>query len=249
MVFITGDTHSEFKRFNLKNFPVQKSLTKDDIVIICGDFGGVWNDSDEERYWLNWLESKPFTTAFVSGNHENFDMLATFPIENWNGGTIQCVHPSVIHLMRGQVYTIAGKRFFTMGGATSHDIKDGILDPSAPNFKAQRKLLDRRRAFYRVNHESWWAEEMPSDEEYATARKALDSCGWDVDYIISHCAPTSVATVIGGSKCKPDRLTDFLQEVSERCRFSKWFFGHYHDNRSLLGRYELLYEQIMEVSV
>ena len=44
-------------------------MTKDDCAIICGDFGGIWNGDADERHWL---EAKPFTTLFVSGNHENF---------------------------------------------------------------------------------------------------------------------------------------------------------------------------------
>ena len=44
MIYITGDTHAEFKhRFNMENFSEQKEMTKDDYVIICGDFGGVWD--------------------------------------------------------------------------------------------------------------------------------------------------------------------------------------------------------------
>ena len=43
MIYITGDCHSNFERFNTRNFPEQKEMTKDDYVIICGDFGGVWN--------------------------------------------------------------------------------------------------------------------------------------------------------------------------------------------------------------
>jgi hypothetical protein len=35
----------------------------------------------------------------------------------------------------------------------------------------------------RVNHRSWWKEELPGEEEYQTARANLDSVGWAVDYI------------------------------------------------------------------
>ena len=28
------------------------------------------------------------TFVFLDGNHENFDFLATFPVEQWNGGKI-----------------------------------------------------------------------------------------------------------------------------------------------------------------
>ncbi len=85
MIYITGDCHRNFERFNTENFPEQKEMTKDDYVIICGDFGGVWDkdvSGKEEAWWLNWLEKKPFTTLFVDGNHENFDRLYSYPIKN-----------------------------------------------------------------------------------------------------------------------------------------------------------------------
>ena len=44
MVFVTGDCHAEFNKFSTKNFPEQKGMTRDDIVIVCGDFG-IWHDN------------------------------------------------------------------------------------------------------------------------------------------------------------------------------------------------------------
>ena len=41
-IWITGDCHSDFHRFSIDVFPEQKEMTKEDVVIICGDFGGVW---------------------------------------------------------------------------------------------------------------------------------------------------------------------------------------------------------------
>ena len=43
MIYLTGDTHSDFARFSTDKFQIQKEMTKNDYVIICGDFGGVWN--------------------------------------------------------------------------------------------------------------------------------------------------------------------------------------------------------------
>ena len=74
MVFITGDTHADFRRFGAKIFREQKAMTRDDYVIICGDFGGLWDDSADERNHLKWLEEKPFTLLWVDGNHENFSI-------------------------------------------------------------------------------------------------------------------------------------------------------------------------------
>ena len=41
MIYITGDTHSDFTRFAEEKFPIQTEMTKDDCIIICGDFGEV----------------------------------------------------------------------------------------------------------------------------------------------------------------------------------------------------------------
>lgn len=153
MFFVTGDTHGriDVHKLNAYNFPVQKDLSRDDYVIICGDFGFVWANDKEDMWWQKWLADKPFTTLFCDGNHENHDLLAQYPVSEWNGGKVHFVQPNVIHLMRGQVYDIAGKKFFVMGGAASHD-------------KELRK-----------EGESWWPNEMPSDEEYAEAERNLEA--------------------------------------------------------------------------
>ena len=82
MIYITGDTHADFSRFNIENFPIQSDMTKNDYVIICGDFGGVWSFEEESSYEkeiLDWLDSRNFTTLFVDGNHENFDQYPALP--------------------------------------------------------------------------------------------------------------------------------------------------------------------------
>lgn len=246
-VFITGDTHGDFTRFKKDIFYEQTELSKEDFVIICGDFGGVWEDSPQEHYWLDWLEAKPFTTLFVTGNHENYDLLASYPVSEWRGGQVQAIRPSVLHLMRGQIYDICGKRFFTMGGTSSHDIQDGILEPDDPLFKQKYKRLYKQGALFRVNRRSWWAEELPSEAEYAAARVALDRAGWEVDYIVTHCCPTSIQDAISGGMYQRDALTDFFEKVSQRCKFKYWFFGHYHENKAIQQKYVLLYEQIIKL--
>ena len=148
-IVLVGDTHADIRRFSSDNFPFN-DFTKDDYVIILGDFGLVWDNEESpyETYWLNWLEEKPWTTLFIDGNHENFDRLNSYPIEYWNGGKVQRIRPSIMHLMRGQVFELQGKKFFTFGGASSHDIQDGILEVGDPRIKEWSK--DRFKLF-RVN--------------------------------------------------------------------------------------------------
>lgn len=251
MIFITGDCHSDFVRFNHENFPEQKEMTKDDYMIICGDFGGVWNvdeESKRETWWMDWLEERPFTTLFVDGNHENFDRLYGYPVERWKGGKVHRIRSSVIHLMRGQVFQIEGKKIFTFGGANSHDISGGILEPDDPNFKAKKKELDRRWLPYRINHVSWWAQELPSETEMKEGLNNLEANGNDVDFIVSHCCSSSTQALFGGGLFIPDVLTDYLEQIRQSVKFKKWFFGHYHDNNNVNAEEILLYDQVIRIS-
>ena len=158
MIYITGDCHTEFNKFSVSSFPEQKNMTKNDVVIICGDFGGIW-DTDKnsafEGHWLKWLDEKPFTTLFIDGNHENFDRLnSEFETVSVFGGKAHKIRSSIYHLLRGEVFEIEGIKFFAFGGARSHDIKDGVLEPGDPRIKryggrrscrtTTRSLMQRR---------------------------------------------------------------------------------------------------------
>ena len=145
--------------------------------------------------------------------------------------------------MRGQIFTFSGRIWFTMGGAASHDIQDGILDPADPDFERQYWRMWRMRAMFRVKGHSWWQEEMPNDQEYAEAQSNLERINWKVDYILTHCAPSHIVRKIDPSY-GTDQLTDFLKMVVQRCQFSYWFFGHYHDNKIIDDRYVLQWEQL-----
>ncbi|WP_019639179.1 metallophosphoesterase [Paenibacillus fonticola] len=143
-MYITGDLHGyiDISKLNSKRFPQNSRLTKEDLVIIAGDFGLVWDNKNDEKYWRKWLNNKNFTTLFIDGNHENHNMLDSYPVEYWNGGKVHIINDSIIHLMRGQVFTINGYKIFTFGGANSHD-------------------KEHRRENY-----NWWAREMPSKAFY-----------------------------------------------------------------------------------
>ena len=246
MIYITGDTHGGFHRFTTSNFPQQKQMDHNDYVIITGDFGGVWDGSGKERYWLGWLNEKPFTTLFLDGNHENFDLLNALPQKLWHGGRVHEVRPNVLHLMRGQVFEIDGVIFFTMGGGASHDIQDGILDPASPGFEREYRFKRRTRQMFRVKGVSWWPEELPADVEYEEAVRNLDRIGWRVDCILTHCAPTGIVEKLGAGY-EPDRLTDFLEHIRQRCRFDYWFMRHYHRNQLIDDRFIIQWEQMVEL--
>lgn len=246
MIFITGDCHGNYRRFSTEIFPEQKAMTKDDYVIVCGDFG-FWDNSKEQQYWRKWLTKKSFTTLWVDGNHENYDLLKEIPVLDWNGGKVQLISDSIIHLMRGQVFELQGKKFFTFGGARSHDIRDGILEPTDRNFKQEYKKLRTRHALFRVNHQSWWKEEMPDEAEMQEGRENLEKNNWTVNYIVTHCTASSVQASFSYGRFEPDPLTNYFEEIRQKCKFKKWFFGHYHENWNVSDKDILIYEQILRI--
>jgi len=247
MIYITGDTHGDIRRLSTSSFFEQKDMTKDDYVIILGDFGMVWDYKGEsrfERHWLDWLEEKPFTTLFIDGNHENHDRLDAMEVEEWNGGKVHRVRPSVIHLMRGSVYDIDGLKVFAFGGASSHDIKDGILEPDDPRIKSWSKDFGR---LFRVNKRSWWERELPSEAEMEEGRQNLAAVDWKVDYVLTHCTSASTTVLIGGNSYEQDILTRYLQEIREKLTYKRWFFGHHHIDKQVNAEEICLYEQIVRV--
>ena len=90
-VYFTGDTHGDISRFSYKKFPESRDFTSEDVMIICGDAGYVWEypdfkDAKRDKYALKWLSTKPYTFLCVCGNHENFNVIEEMPIiDKWNG--------------------------------------------------------------------------------------------------------------------------------------------------------------------
>lgn len=212
-------------KITMSAWPEQKNLTKDDYLIICGDFGCIWDGSHKDEWWLNWFARKPFTTLVCFGNHENYDIIfSKYPIVEMFGNFVFEIRENVFGFLRGAVYEIAGKTFFTLGGAVSidrHLRKEGV---------------------------SWWSQEMPSYQEFQDAFDALEEHDWNVDYVITHCAPSSVQTKIC-DKYKYDKLTDFLNYIDKATMFKHWYFGHYHIDYKITENHTAIYNKIIELEV
>lgn len=222
-IFISGDTHGDIdiKKFTTKNFP-HNNIDRSDIVIICGDFGGVWYGNKKDNYILKWWENKPWTTVFIDGNHENFETLYSYPIEEWCGGKIHKICPHVYHLMRGEIFNINGNTFFTMGGATSHD------------------------KWCRKDRVSWWEEEIPTVKEMEYGLNNLEKHGNNIDYIIAHSIPTSNLLEVS-THCEKDCITDYWDIIKTTVKYKKFFSGHYHKDKEISDNIRLIYNDIIKV--
>jgi len=131
-----------------------------DLLLILGDVGLAFENTAENQQFTQYFLAAKCDIAIVDGNHENFDYLDSFPVEDWCGGKVHRLTPNIVHLMRGHVFQLEGRSFFVFGGCKS-----------SPKWKAQGK---------------WFPQEVPSPEEYVRAYESLKKYGNRVDYILTH---------------------------------------------------------------
>ncbi len=206
MIYVTGDTHGDINRFK---DPAMKKIKSSDTLIVCGDFGFIWDGSRKERSVLKKLASKNFTIAFVDGCHENFELLESFPVTEWNGGKVHMVAPNIVHLMRGQIYTIEGKQIFAFGGGHSQDYE------------------------FRREGDMWWERERPSHDEIREAIRNLAEYGNAVDFIITHEPPASLKDCLNVDVLQRLEVHAFFEDIIKTCSYKKWFFGKCHIDKHI----------------
>ena len=231
MSLVEGDTHGSFSRFSSRNFSEGKNLNRNDYVIICGDFGGIW-DTDErnlsEKYWLDWLNAKPWTTLFVDGNHENFTRLNSFPQVEFCGGLAHQIRPHIYHLMRGEIFEIDNCTILAFGGAQSHDKE------------------------FRIKDISWWADEVPTAADFNNAKKNLALYNNKVDFIVTHEAQAStfyemaLYGKIPPSQYLPNETSKQIQDLISNVEYKQHYFGHHHLNKRF-NFSECLYTSIQQI--
>ena len=91
MVYITGDTHVDFERLD------SLRLKKGDTLIICGDFGFIWDGSAREEKILKQLGKKKFNICFIDGTHENFELLDEYEQGVFCGGKAHNISGNLYH--------------------------------------------------------------------------------------------------------------------------------------------------------
>ncbi len=220
MIYVTGDMHGEQDRFADSRI---RKLKRGDYLIICGDFGFIWDNSAKERAFLKKLSKKKFTTLFIDGTHENFDLLNSYEVTKWNGGKVHLINDKVIHLMRGQIYEIEDQTVFTMGGGISSDID------------------------IRFENETWSSAEIPSKEELVEGVDNLEKYNGKIDLVITHEPPAKLKEFMLLKEKKAANITGintYLEEMSEVCSFSHWYFGSLHIDKYISQTHVSVFKNI-----
>lgn len=217
MIFITSDTHGDLNRF--KNKALRK-LKKNDALIICGDFGFIWDGSKKEKRILKKLGKKRYNVLFVEGTHENYDLLEEYEVSDWCGGKTRQISGRLRQLMRGQVYEIAEKRVFTFGGGQSDD------------------------AHAEAN--KWWTREIPNDDELNEGLDNLAACDYNVDYVVTFEPPTRLKEFLDIGNTDRNHINTYLNELMDKLTYKAWFFGKLHKNKLIPPKYYAVFDTVIE---
>lgn len=220
MVYITGDTHGDYSRFKQ---PKIKKLKKGDTLIICGDFGFIWENTKEEQKTIKKLGKSKYTICFIDGTHENFELLSNYKVSDWNGGKAHQIAGNLYHLMRGQIFEIEGMKIFTMGGGESPDID------------------------IRFENERWSRKEIPNRDELLEGAKNLEDAGCAVDIIVTHEPPQKIKGFLKLRDNGPVRVTGlntYFEELGNSCEFKRWFFGSMHVDKHISSSHIAVFQQV-----
>jgi len=220
MIYITGDMHGDLPRFKSKEM---RKLRKNDYLIVCGDFGFVWDGSDKERKLLKWIGKRRYHVLFVEGTHDNLDLLYEYPQTEWQGGMVREISGKLRLLCRGSVFQLERLCLFTFGGGSSED-------------------ADIRR-----EARTWWSSELPTQEEVAAAWENLRLHDCQVDYIITHQGSGRARQCLSIIEHGTSILDTFLDEVRATCKHKRWFFGGAHLDKFLPPSEVALFRKVIPI--
>ena len=229
MLYLTGDTHGEIMRFKHNGL---RKIKKNDTLIVCGDFGFVWGEQDKAMSAaLKWLGKRKYNIVFVDGVHENFELLNNYEIEEWQGGRTRRISGRLRMLMRGEVFNIDGKRILAFGGGHNEPVP---LDDSIPARREEDGFAQPDVTCY-----------APAQADYENALHNLERVGNKVDYIVSHEPPTLISGALSMNKRVSDSSAYYLDEISKKAEYRRWFFGKHHVNKVIPPKFFALFDDII----
>ena len=158
MIYFLSDQHGGERIGELTKY--LEEATDDDLLIILGDVGLKFRDTEENRAFDELLLSAKKKIAFIDGNHENFDYLESFPMGERYGAPVRILTDNLVWLQRGYIYKIEGTSFFVFGGCRSG---------------AKWKTMGL-----------WWPQEAPTECELTRAYANLKAANNKVDYVLTH---------------------------------------------------------------
>lgn len=242
-VYVTGDTHGTIYLEKL----LPKNLEKyqpGDTFIILGDFSLIFapRHSNIEKKYITLLSELPYQFCFIDGDRENYDRLNAYEIESWNGGNVHKITNNIIHLLRGEAYTIEDISILCMGGASTIQTKE-----------MRASVL--------------WMEENITEEDILNANQHMKEKN-SIDYVLTHTCPSHIAEKFRDEdnwirEVHPEKLEQisYLRQKIEdmNClqldvlyeqhfNYQHWYFGHFHQDIEINNKFTCVFDKIIPLT-
>lgn len=216
MIYLTGDTHGDFRRVGAF-CDIQNTCT-DDVLIILGDAGLNYHKPASAAAVKEQVAELPITLLCIHGNHEaRPQTIPSYHEAQWRGGTVlvEDDYSNILFAIDGEVFDLDGKQALVIGGAYSVDKE------------------------YRLLHGwNWFADEQPSEEIKQRVEQRLTLLGNRVDVVLTHTCPYRyepremfLAMI---DQATVDASTEkWLDTIESQLDYDAWFCGHWHTEKNI----------------
>lgn len=214
MVYYTGDIHG--RKQEIVELCEHFELTEDDVVVILGDVGANYYESERDKRLKRALSRLKPTIFCIHGNHEIRPAnIPGYQTKEWNGGIVwyEEQYPNLLFAKDGEIFTLGGLTHLVIGGAYSVD------------------------KYYRLMRDyGWWPDEQPSAEIKAYVEQQIQGRHFDV--ILSHTCPFKYEPVEAflpmiDQKTVDTSTEEWLDRIEETAKYDAWLCGHWHINKRI----------------
>ena len=216
MFYITGDTHGDFSRYLAFADKIQP--TEQDVMIVLGDAGLNYYTGEKDAVRKRFVNSFPFTTFCIHGNHEMRPAdIPSYQAKEYCGGTVwyEEAYPHILFAKDGEIYRFGKQACIAIGGAYSVD------------------------KYYRLARGwAWFPNEQPSADIKAYVEQQLAEHGNQIDIVLSHTCPLKYEPtevfLSGIDQSSVDKSTEeWLDRIEKRIDYKRWYCGHYHTEKEI----------------
>lgn len=222
MIYITGDTHRNFKRLDY--------LNKGDTLIILGDAGINYYLDINDMILKDQLNKRDIKLFCIRGNHEERpENISTYKESMAFDGNVMMeeTFSNLLFAKDGETYNIDDKKILVIGGAYSIDKKYRIM-----------------------HHYHWFKDEQLSIDEMNRIYDKVNGNHYDV--ILTHTCPKKYEPIEvflrGIDQSLVDKnMEEFLDEVEKAVTYDKWYCGHFHTDKQV-NNIRFMFKDIEEFS-
>lgn len=216
MIYLTGDTHGDFR--HVAAFCDIQNTSTNDVLIILGDAGLNYHKPALAAKAKAQVAELPITLLCIHGNHEaRPQTISSYHEAVWRGGAVlvENDYPNILFAIDGEVYDFDGTQAIAIGGAYSVDKE------------------------YRLRHGlNWFADEQPSDEIKRRVEQRLEQMDHRVNIVLSHTCPfryepREVFLAMIDQSTVDASTEQWLDGIESKLDYDAWFCGHWHTDKNI----------------